>query len=44
MMDAFQEQCLTPSDKPSAGSMLIVEDDVRLLQCLAQAMEYAASK
>jgi ActR/RegA family two-component response regulator len=44
MMDAFQKQCLTPSDRPSAGSMLIVEDDVRLLQCFAQAMEVRGFK
>src|SRR5215469_11709899 len=39
MVGAFQKQCLTPTDKPSAGSMLIVEDDEQLQQCLARAME-----
>ena len=38
MMDAFQKQCLLhwPAQ---AKSVLIVENDKRLMQCLARAME-----
>jgi two-component system, response regulator RegA len=39
MADAFQKQCWTPTGQPIAGSILIVEDDERLMQCLARAME-----
>ena len=39
MMDAFQKQSLDPTREPHARSMLIVEDDERLMQRLAQAME-----
>ena len=39
MMDVFQKQCLDLSGQLHAGSMLIVEDDERLMQRLAQAME-----
>jgi two-component system, response regulator RegA len=36
-MDAFQEQCLAPTSQ--SRSVLIVEDDRQLTQCLARAME-----
>jgi ActR/RegA family two-component response regulator len=39
MMDAFQKQCLAPASRLGAQSVLIVEDDKRLMQCLARAME-----
>jgi ActR/RegA family two-component response regulator len=39
MVDEFQKQCWTPTDQPGAGSVLIVEDDKRLMQCLARAMK-----
>ena len=39
MVDEFQKQCWTPTGRPGAGSVLIVEDDKRLMQCLARAME-----
>jgi ActR/RegA family two-component response regulator len=39
MMDTFQKQCLDPIAQPQARSMLIVEDDERLMQRLAQAMD-----
>jgi two-component system, response regulator RegA len=39
MADAFQKQCWTPTAQPGAGSVLIVEDDKRLMQCLARAMD-----
>jgi len=39
MMDAFQKQCLNPAGQPQARSMLIVEDDERLKDRLALAME-----
>ena len=39
MVDAFQKQCWTPTGQPGAGSVLIVEDDRQLMQCLARAME-----
>jgi two-component system, response regulator RegA len=39
MMDAFQKQCLAPTGQPQARSMLIVEDDERLKERLARAME-----
>ena len=39
MVDAFQKQCWTPTGQPGARSVLIVEDDRRLMQCLARAME-----
>ena len=39
MMDAFQKQCWTATGKFSAGSVLIVEDDEQLMQCLARAMK-----
>jgi two-component system, response regulator RegA len=38
-VDALQKQCLAPIGRPGAGSVLIVEDDKRLMQCLARAME-----
>jgi two-component system, response regulator RegA len=38
-MDAFQKQCLAPTSQSRARSLLIVEDDGRLTQCLALAME-----
>ena len=38
-MDAFQKYCSAATDQPSVGSVLIVEDDKRLMQCLARAME-----
>ena len=37
MMDAFQKQCLAPTSQ--SRSLLIVEDDGRLTQSLARAME-----
>jgi two-component system response regulator RegA len=39
MMDAYQWQRLAPTGQPQARSMLIVEDDERLMQRLALAME-----
>jgi two-component system, response regulator RegA len=39
MMDAFQKQCLAATGQPRARTVLIVEDDDRLMQCLARAME-----
>jgi two-component system response regulator RegA len=39
MIDAFQKQCLDPTGQRQARSMLIVEDDERLMQRLAGAME-----
>ena len=39
MMDAFQKQYLAPTGQPRAKSCLIVEDDKRLMRCLARAME-----
>jgi two-component system response regulator RegA len=39
MTGAFQKQSLDPTREPHARSMLIVEDDERLMQRLAQAME-----
>ena len=39
MVDEFQKQFCTPTDQPGAGSVLIVEDDKRLMQCLARVME-----
>jgi two-component system response regulator RegA len=39
MMDAFQKQYLDPTGQPQARSILIVEDDERLMQRLARAME-----
>ena len=39
MVDEFPKQCWTPTDQAGAGSVLIVEDDKRLMQCLARAME-----
>ena len=38
-MDAFQKQCLAATSQPPARSVLIVEDDERLMQCLARAIE-----
>jgi two-component system response regulator RegA len=38
-VDAFQKYCSAATDQPSVGSVLIVEDDKRLMQCLARAME-----
>jgi len=38
-VDAFQKHCWAETDQPTAGSMLIVEDDKRLMQCLARAMD-----
>src|SRR5262245_16975420 len=35
----FQKHCWAATDQPGAGSVLIVEDDKRLMQCLARAME-----
>jgi two-component system, response regulator RegA len=37
MMGAFQKRCLAPIGQPR--SVLIVEDDRQLTQCLARAME-----
>ena len=37
MMEAFQKQCLAPTSQ--SRSLLIVEDDRRLTQCLARGME-----
>jgi len=39
MVDEFPKQCWTPTDQAGAGSVLIIEDDKRLMQCLARAME-----
>jgi two-component system, response regulator RegA len=39
MVDASQVQCWASTGRPSAGSMLIVEDDEQLMQYLARAME-----
>jgi two-component system, response regulator RegA len=44
MVEAFQKQCWTPTGQPNAGSVLIVEDDERLMQCLARAMELRGFK
>jgi two-component system, response regulator RegA len=38
-VDALQKDGWDPMDKPSAGSLLIVEDDTQLMGCLARAME-----
>jgi ActR/RegA family two-component response regulator len=38
-MNEFQKHCLAATDQPGVGSVLIVEDDKRLTQCLARAME-----
>jgi two-component system, response regulator RegA len=38
-VDALQRDCWGPRDHPSPGSVLIVEDDTRLMQCLTRAME-----
>ena len=38
-MDAFQGQCTAPAGRSLLRSMLIAEDDGRLMQCLARAME-----
>ena len=38
-MDAFQGQCTAPAGRSLLRSMLIAEDDGRLTQCLARAME-----
>ena len=43
-MDALQKDCWDPTDQPSPGSVLIVEDDTRLTQCLARAMEVRGFK
>jgi len=39
MMEVIQKQCLAQTSQPCARSVLIVEDDKRLMQCLARAME-----
>ncbi len=39
MMDAFQQEYLAPAGQLPAESVLIVEDDKQLMQCLARAME-----
>jgi len=44
MVQAFQKQCWTPTGQLDAGSVLIVEDDERLMQCLARAMEVRGFK
>jgi two-component system response regulator RegA len=44
MVQAFQKQCWTPTGQLDAGSVLIVEDDERLMQCLARAMEVPGFK
>jgi two-component system response regulator RegA len=38
-MDAFQKQSTAPTGQSLLRSMLIAEDDERLMQCLARAME-----
>src|SRR5215831_20460250 len=38
-MDAIQKQCLIQGTELHAKSMLILEDDKRLLHCLTRAME-----
>ena len=43
-MDALQKNCWDPTDQPSPGSVLIVEDDTRLTQCLARVMEVRGFK
>ena len=43
-MDALQKDRWDPTDQPSPGSVLIVEDDTRLMQCLARAMEVRGFK
>ena len=39
MTEAIQKQCLAQISQPRARSVLIVEDDKRLVLCLARAME-----
>ena len=39
LIDATQNQCSVPTSRPPAHSVLIVEDDGPLVQCLARAME-----
>ena len=39
MIDAFQKQRLAPTAEPGGKSVLIVDDDKKLMQCLARAMD-----
>src|SRR4029077_9566952 len=39
MIDAFQKQCLAHTAQPRGKSVLIVDNDKKLMQCLACAME-----
>jgi two-component system response regulator RegA len=39
MIDAFQKQRLAPTAQPRGKSVLIVDNDKTLMQCLARAME-----
>jgi two-component system, response regulator RegA len=39
MIDAFQKQRLAPTAQPRRKSVLIVDNDKKLMQCLARAME-----
>ena len=39
MIDAFKKQCLASTAEPGGKSVLIVDDDKKLMQCLACAME-----
>jgi two-component system response regulator RegA len=39
LIDATQNQCSVPTRRPPAHSVLIVEDDGPLMECLARAME-----
>ena len=43
-METFQKQCWTATGEPDAGSVLIVEDDERLMRCLARAMKVRGFK
>ena len=39
MIDAFQKQRLAATAQPCGKSVLIVDDDKQLMQCLARAMD-----
>ena len=39
MIDVFQKQRLAPTAQPRGKSVLIVDNDKKLMQCLARAMD-----
>ena len=44
MIDAFPKQRLAPTAQPCGKSVLIVDNDKKLMQCLARAMEARSFK